>query len=83
MFIDRSSRVVGAIFQALIDLPKPSPDEEEPSAVHLDLKTTAACAGLGDDEIAKALSAQDDDVLSAVAGRPIMRLVAMPTGIAY
>jgi hypothetical protein len=75
---ERQAEVVGAIYLALIE----APASLEERALHLDLVTCSACAGMDPAEIAAALAGQDEDTLSAVAGRPVARLASMPTGIA-
>lgn len=75
---DERAADVGAIYLALMEAP---PSAEEGST-WIDLSECPACAGIPPDRLAMALAAQDEDTLSAVAGRPVARLASNPTGIA-
>lgn len=75
---EEQAGIVGAIYLALIEAP---PSAEE-GAIRIDLLTCPACAGIAAESLAEALATQDDDTLSAVAGRPVTRLSSLPTGVA-
>ena len=63
---------------ALMDAPASTEDH----AIHLDFTQSPSCLGISAEDIAAALRDQDDDTLSAVAGRPVTKLSSIPTGVA-
>ena len=74
----RQAEIVGAIYQALME----SPSAPEEGTLRYDLAASNACSGIDAQDLADVLAQQDDDMLSAVAGRTVTRLAGLATGVA-